>query len=604
MPRGAVIVPETRAAYECRTAKGFECLPPQAVGLGPHIRTQAREQIRHLAQRLLEARALDTDDVPLTRLLWDPLFRALTPLMTALYTADLVLTQQHPAELLVPIAPSRPVLMQSLDHLDGLTVAAQALGLPCQALWPPDMGLGRLLPRLWRLWRLLAGSRLLIRGFLCPRFSPQPRPASADFVLSPWSAAELASLRPVAAALLEAGSTVAAVESPFYYAASRIARPEAMLPRYLLGRFSRAADWWPARRTARAVAKAVKALIANGTIPQLLDPGRAHLLPQTGALRRLPIVLAWEAAYARLAYAAARRCLTHLRTRAVVAAKCQGVEMSSLLAAAGDLGLPSVFLPHGLYADDPSWHRIPATLVLADGPYLAEILASRGHPPEALAIVGPPKYDSALSARQAGREPLCRQLGLDPAHRFVCVAATGECQFALAACAALVQEAPARGWRLLVKLHPRFSGPHARRDLQQAAGPQAQLFSDVDPLLLYAVSDLVVTGVSTSAFEAMLVGTPVVYMGNAEEEVYGYVTSGAAAHAPDAARLPQVVAEVLESPARPSDLIARGCQFVASHLAPLDGGAAERCARTARALADGATIAQVLADLARASGTR
>ncbi|MFQ6131334.1 MAG: CDP-glycerol glycerophosphotransferase family protein [Armatimonadota bacterium] len=603
IPPRAEVVAGTGAAHTTLTARGVDCCPPGAAALGPCVETQAREQIRRLAQRLRQVKALTTDGLPLGALLWGPLFRALTPLVTSLRAADVILARERPTELLVPIASSRAAVVASLDHFEGLAVSAEAHGVPCRALGPPAGASAASLLRLWRVWRTWHGLRLLLRAFAWPRVLRGPRPEPADIVLSPWSAAELAALRPVAAALVEAASTVAAVESPAYYAAQpAVGRPDTGVPLHLLGQFSATGDWLAARRAGAAAARVVAGLIADGTIPELLDSERSQLLPRMGALRRLPVVLGWEAAYAALTHAASERCLRSLGARAVVVSKCRGVEMAAFLAAAAGLGLPSAFLPHGLYRKDPIWRDVQATVVLADGPHLATLLTSRGHPAETVAVVGPPKYDAALRRLRTGRDSICRELGLDPAHRFVCVAATGEPTFASAACAALAPEAAARDWRILVKLHPRFSGPQDRRDVHRAAGARARLFTHVDPLLVYAVSEALVTGVSTSAFEAMIVGTPVVYMGSLEQDrVHGYAAAGAAAHAPTSHALAEVVAEVVESPQRRAELIARGREFAARHFAGLDGRAAERCARAVRALAGGATAAEVIADLASAA---
>lgn len=595
LPRGAMIVAATEAAHQALIAHGLECHPPQDFGLGPHVRTQAREQIRLAAEHLAQDQSLTVERVPLGRLVWGPVFRTLTPMMTALHLADRIFARARPDEVLVPLAPSREAVMFSLDHLDGVTVSAESPATPCRPLWPPGSQLGRLLARSWRLWRALSTPRLLARSFLWPRVSAWGHPPPADIVLSPWSAAELASLRPVAGALLARRASAAAVESPAYYAdRSARAHPDQTLPCYPLGRFSAAADWLAARRAAKAAARAVRGLIADGTLPGLLDPARSHLLARTGALRRLPIVLGWEAAYAHLTYAATRRCLEHLQARAVVVSKARGVEMESFVLAVADLRLPCLFLPHGLYADDPGWPRIPATLVAADGPHLVNVLTSRGHPPDSLAIVGPPKYDAALRALSAGRDALCRELGLDPAHRFVCVAATGDPRFARTACRALAAKAGDRGWQLLVKLHPRFTAPQYRQELLKASGGRARLVADADSLLVYAVSQAVVTGVSTSALEAMVAGVPVVYMGSLESESYGYAAEGAAAHAPNADGLATVVAEAVESAERRAQLIARGREFAARHFGGMDGRAAERCAQAALALADGASVPEVI----------
>ncbi len=599
VPFGATIVAGTQAAHERLGSLGLEGRAPEALGLGPHIRRQARERIRNVAQCLCDDPALTVEGAPLGRFIWDPLFRALTPLMTGLLAGDVVLERHRPSQLLVPVAASPSAMMRSLEYLDGVSAVAESRGVACGALWPPAAALRRTLRRLWRPWRVAAGSHLIVRSFLLPRLSPCRRPREADIVVSPWSAAEQASLLPVAEALLARNARLAAVETPHYYAlAPTGARAHEAVPRYLLGCFSRGADWAVALRAARSVAAHVKARIADDTVPALLDRDRAAGLAEAGALLRLPIALAWEAARARLSYDASRRCFDQLGARLVLASKCRGVEMSPFLIAAASLGTPSVFLPHGLYADDAAWRAVPATLVLADGPLLAEILISRGQSADALAIVGQPKYDAALSAVPAGREALCHGLGLDPAGRFVCVAGTGDAGFARSACASLAPEAGRRGWRLLVRLHPRLANEGERRRVREAAGTEPLQFPDDDPLLLYAVSQVVVTGVSTAAIEAMLVGTPVVYVGGLEEDVHGYAEAGAVARAADPSHLASTVAEVMDAPSRRAELIARGREFAATRFVGTDGRAAERCAGAILALANGASVTDVIASLA------
>jgi Flp pilus assembly protein TadD len=262
----------------------------------------------------------------------------------------------------------------------------------------------------------------------------------------------------------------------------------------------------------------------------------------------------------------------------------------AFLAGIRPAGVPTLHVPHGLYAEDrivggDVHGSVQTDLVAVAGAAQRDWFVRRGVAAERLIVTGNPAWD-ALHGIARPTEPLT---GLEPGplvtiatswlgpavghHRAVRAYHERSMRAVRQAVALLRETRPTL--RFVVKLHPSepvAEAEHAWRGAGEAGAVPDLIVRERSPRVL-AASDVLITLPSTIAVEAMLLGTPVVspeffYDGDAVLSVAGRVTPIAAA-----------IDHVLAGWGRSADFEARRRVFVARHNGPCDGRAAERVAR-------------------------
>lgn len=247
------------------------------------------------------------------------------------------------------------------------------------------------------------------------------------------------------------------------------------------------------------------------------------------------------------------------------------------------LHTPDEMAPSIVNASDRGFPRPDRTL-LYDG-YAARHLRVEGHfPPGSLAVTGSPGLDALVAAvRRQTTEERARirgMLGLAEGDALgVIVSKHTQIRDALPALARAAAARP--GLRLIVKPHPAevaelyaktlAAAPDASR---QAAPGLALAPAGVDLAGLLAVAQFVITVNSTVAIDAMSLGLPslIVLLPN---NLSPFVSAGAMAGAPDLARLPEALEQVLTERPREA-LLARARQFLrdsGASATSLDGSA-------------------------------
>jgi len=268
----------------------------------------------------------------------------------------------------------------------------------------------------------------------------------------------------------------------------------------------------------------------------------------------------------------------------------------ALLEAVRPFGVPSVHVPHGVYADErlvgADVHGVAHTDVVAvAGEVEREWFLRRGVLPARLVVTGNPAWDPLCgrprqSAAVLGLPPgrvvtvTTTWLGADSAdHGGIRAAHERQLRAGLKAIASLQARHP--DLHLVLKLHPSAPSGEEERLARLAAEAGARvgcLLRDRLPDVL-AASDVLLTLPSTVAVEAVVAGTPVVaieffFDGDAVLTVPAEVGAIAAA-----------LADVLAGSGRSAGFAARRRQFVARYNGPSDGRAAERVARLVENLA-------------------
>ncbi|MFQ6096352.1 MAG: hypothetical protein ACE5O2_01410 [Armatimonadota bacterium] len=536
------------------------------------VREQAIATSARVARRIEEDGALTVGDVNYGSLLYDRILSELRPLYELVGLLEHAISECGAAT----VAP-----LEATDDYAGAVMrecaaeeAARSLGI--EALTP------RRFSRRWArsasaaVWRAgqLARAWRDLRRRCREVAAPPDAPVAETFVVSPFKGAERATLAPIVEMLEKRRECrVVALESPEYHEpGGDLASPLEGLVYLPLDAFASPGGVSEARNVMSQVENALR------NICDRADGGPLGRLGASEYVRgRLPLVIGIQAAHVHLSYAAALRAMRVLRPRAIIVAKCRGPHMEAVLGAASRSGVPTVFLPHGLYVHVPDWRPPNADLILSDGPAFEDLMRTAGTESGKVTRVGPPKYDAFLqrSGDRCADSPV-DDVQLDPRKRHVCIAATGDVH-ATAEMARCLHEAVVEddSLDLVVKLHPRLADESVQTRLS-AAAPGVRLVLAGDSLALYSACDIVVTGGSTAGVEAMIAGTPVVYVGPLAHDVHGYVASEAAAHAATPAELPALIRRLLCSPRALRGLVARGRAYAETTFDPLDGRATER----------------------------
>ena len=310
---------------------------------------------------------------------------------------------------------------------------------------------------------------------------------------------------------------------------------------------------------------------------------------EAGALAGIADMLGSRLEGQLAAYEYGRSLAVTGRLTAVVVHEDVTGTVRAFLAGVRPAGVPTIHVPHGLYADDRiiggDVHGATHTdLVAVAGTVQREWFVRRGVASERLVVTGNPAWDAL---RPVGRpaEPLggigpgpvvtvaTSWLGPAVGHHRAVRAYHDRCMRAVRRAVTLLR-ATRPTLRFVLKLHP--SEPAG--DVDRLWGPGGQgaapdlVLRERAPRVL-AASDVLITLPSTIAVEAMLLGTPVVspeffYDGDAVLAVPGQPEALAAA-----------VEHVLAGWGRSADFEARRREFVARHNGPCDGRAAERVAQ-------------------------
>ncbi len=424
----------------------------------------------------------------------------------------------------------------------------------------------------WRIGGWWQGERRIQRSFVAParRGLREDEAGSAKgppwAVVSPCSGAEIGALAPLLEEWQSSGEfRPLLVEVPQYYApatAGYVGRADWQ------GRAIQPLGAWMPREALLERGLVARELAARSLQKQeaLVEAltWRGISLPDLPSVQmRLQRLTQREAPYACLAYRSAEELFRRVRPAVLVVAASFGPEMRSLMLAARAQGVPVAYLPHARHVDDPRWGWTDADLVLADGPAFAEQVIRRGQPEETVRVVGMPKHDRFVRLLAESDAAAAKGvLGLDADRDYVCLAATPELERDAAFC------------------------PAVRERLLAAAGGEVPLLVDCDPLLAFRASAVMVSGRSATGLEAMIAGTPVIYLGPREEDTYGYEESGAALAVRRPEELPAALARVLDEQGLRTQLIARGAEYAKRNFGELDGRATQRAVALIRELVD------------------
>ncbi len=584
VPYGTVVVWELPPEGTDRIAPSAELVNAGQFGDPTELRSQSLDMAGEIVAELVASRWWHVHGIDIARILRDFIVREVANHLFAMLRVQIILEQYQPVEVHVPLPVRRGYYMADEMLTESVRLVAEQRDLAFRPLGPPGRRARAALEALkWRAGLALTRNRYLRQASLGPgRPDPTGRPPSSDsrgtICVGPCWGAELQSHQPISDALRERGWRLVFFEIPSYYSRPdwrADVLPEGVTP---IGAWGGKQAFVRAVRASEELCEQLEGGDAADRHRHIFQALGTGLLDSSYLRARLLRLATREARLAAALHVSGRRMCETVKPDLVFCVKAEGPEAHGIMAGSQAAGVPVIFMPHGLNVDDPRWADIHADLALTYGQQFAEVLArrSKGRPPTK--VIGTPKCDAFLREAQEGDlEEIRAEFAMPPRDVWIGVATTDKPEQDLDSTRAARRFADRRGNAgVLVKTHPRLSQPELVARFREAAGPDGVVLSKVDTMRALWCCDVVVTGVSSAAIEALAAGRPVIYVGDRADDIHGYAREGVAVRAPTPSEIGKALEEVLDDKSRLESLVRRGREFAAHRLGPLDGRATER----------------------------
>lgn len=260
-------------------------------------------------------------------------------------------------------------------------------------------------------------------------------------------------------------------------------------------------------------------------------------------------------------------------------------------------GIRTACLVHGSIAGDPLQGTQLADKILVYGSTNLRQLTEAAVPATRIAVCGAPYLDHR--PRQSGQlHPRLREgLGLGDDKPFVLVATSGPGHtVSHGHHEAVIQNvmrvsAQRPDVDFVAKLHRKDKAAYYERARKSIPGSRLRVVPDGAPGLPTDIFDwlhgcsMVVTGASTVAVEAMLMGVPVITIDFADElRAVAFIEAAATIHVTNEDELGDAVRALLQSSERRAEVMARASDYLARTYHALDGSSGERAAKVIRDL--------------------
>ena len=311
---------------------------------------------------------------------------------------------------------------------------------------------------------------------------------------------------------------------------------------------------------------------------------------------------AWGTALSLIhdAMATADAIVSRMRARLIVVGNDIITEGRTAALCARRDGVRTASLCHGTLTGDPLTPGIVVDRFLAYGESDGRYLVQGGADLARVTVVGAPYLDAVDTQRRATPESLRRRLRLRPDRRWLLVATSGPGSSVSHAHHQQVVGAVTRvsaklsSVDMVAKLH-RKDDPEAYH-AAQSSEPSSRLQIVVHGARGYPTSILdwlpgcsaLLTGASTSALEAMVMGVPVITIDLAGELAgVNFIDAGVTLHVTNERELEAAIRRVVDEPTSLGDLRGRAARFVSEIYGALDGRASERAADCLERLAQG-----------------
>lgn len=592
-PYDAVAVWNLPAGTSSETVAPGGLVDAASFGNLTELRRRSLDVAGEIAARLVASGWWRVHGIDVARILRDFIVREIANHLLAILRIEAILEEHQPSEVHVPL-PVKPGYYMADEMLaESVRLVAERRCIHVrQVATTARRTRGTLSGLKWRLGVGLSRNHYLRQASLGARPKrPPPGPAVSDcrgtICIGPCWGAELQSHQPISNALRERGWRLVFFEIPSYYS-----RPD-WQPHVLPEGATPVGAWGGNQafvRAVRASEELCDRVTDEDTVRRhqsILDALGIRLLGSSYLRSRLLRLAISEARLAAAMYVCGRTMCDAVEPDLLFSVKGEGPEVRGIMDGAQQMGVPVVFMPHGINADDPRWADLHADLALPYGDQFAEVIARRSGGKIPTTVIGTPKYDAFFrEAEGEDRDRARADFGMPPRALWIGVATTDRPEQDIENTRAARSFADGHGdTGVLVKTHPRLSQPELVRRFREAAGPQGVVLSKVDTMRALWCCDAIVTGVSSAGIEALAAGRPVVYVGDPVEDIHGYAKEGVAISVPGPTGVSQALARVLGDRAALQSLADRGRQFAAHRLGPLDGRATERAVAEIEALA-------------------
>lgn len=284
----------------------------------------------------------------------------------------------------------------------------------------------------------------------------------------------------------------------------------------------------------------------------------------------------------------AKNILLKLEPRSVFLLYERGPSAMTFIIAADELGMRTIGMQHGMihkwhpdYAiGDPRTERsilgapIP-TITIVFGEFYKKLLTERfAYPVDRVLVAGNPTYEYAdFYLRQADKETILAQLGLNPTKKIVLMASSmaqkmyGKPEYDVFTIETLVKSfVNHKDIQVVIKLHPKEDGAIYKRIIGKN---NASNFSIIDHPIeqLILVCDVFIAVATTTILEAIVLERPVIIIQAGEKihrDIFSLVENGAAVGA-EYNELSNKVLELLNNNALAEKLKTKGAQFARQH---------------------------------------
>ena len=587
---GAVVVWDLPPDADLETVTPAGSVGASDFGDAAALRSRALDEAGDVAARLVASGWWHVYGTNIARTLRDFIVRELANHLLTILRVEAILDEYSPSEVHVP-PPLRPGYYVGDEMLvESVRLVAEKRGIGFRVLQHASRRARAALCGLqWRIGLGLTQNRTLRQASLkSARLDPPrtsgPSDSRGTICVGPCWGAELQSLQPVGDALRERGWRLVFFEIPSYYSRSDWRAdvvPEGVTP---IGE-------WGGRRAYVSAVRASEQLRDRLGAPDVPRDAfgilGVNLLDSAYLRARLTRLATADARLAMAMHVCGRRMCEAVEPDLLFSVKAEGPEVRGIMGGAQDVGVPVIFMPHGINADDPRWADVQADLVLPYGDQFADVIARRSSGKTVTEVIGTPKYDAFFrEAAKANLGQARAAFGMPPRAVWVGVATTDKSDQDVENVRAASAFAQAHGDAgVLVKTHPRLSQPDLLQRFREAAGPEGMVLSKVDTMRALWCCDVVVTGVSSAAIEALAAGRPVVYVGDPADDIHGYATEGIAVTVPAPTAVGEALSSLLTDPAALQTLTDRGRRFAEYRLGPLDGRATERAVEQIEKLA-------------------
>ncbi|MBX7167445.1 MAG: UDP-N-acetylglucosamine 2-epimerase [Pirellulales bacterium] len=318
-----------------------------------------------------------------------------------------------------------------------------------------------------------------------------------------------------------------------------------------------------------------------------------------GLCRVIQLLVAKNLVHVQETAAHTRECVEQLGAQVLVVGNDITVEGRSSCQMARARGLPTVALMHGTVSGSALQGRHVTDRYLVYGDSARRELVRLGTAAESIRVVGAPYLDHHPKQSGAIDPRIVHQLGLRADRPYVLIATSGPGNSVshdhhhrqIEAFFRLSQELPEV--QFVAKLHRKDQMAYYERIAPSVAGARLHVVGygaegyPVDIFSWLQGCNLLITGASTVAVEAMLFDVPVVTFDLAHElKAVDFIQQGATTHATSTSELRDAVVALTGTGVSPTAAKQRADAYLRDVFLAIDGHSAERCAAEIMQLAE------------------